>query len=402
MDALTQWFEQHQVKIVQQLDDRLGQAQETAIAIAEILAKPNGDKWVSLQAALEGWSKKLPIKQSSMLYVSLLLEIQSDLMGLMQKESSAADCFALSNDLHQLFTPIFIAAANWESEQKTLQLQIELEKVKRDKQRLEKHKADFIAVAAHELKTPLTLIEGYANMLKNDLSPEEQPRAETMLRGIISGTGRLREIIEDMITLTMIEMGVMEYNPQPLSLGSLLEILVTDVRKVAEERKISLTIDDGSFDEGQVAVDPERVYEVFVKLLENAIKYTPDGGRIVISGHSEGEYTEVRIKDSGIGIDEPDQNIIFEKFFSLGAVGLHSSSKSKFKGGGPGLGLAIARGIVEAHHGKVWAESAGHDETQLHGSTFIVRLPVAKSADSDQYNSQLPESVTMAYALGNA
>jgi signal transduction histidine kinase len=126
----------------------------------------------------------------------------------------------------------------------------------------------------------------------------------------------------------------------------------------------------------------------------------------VISGHSEGDFSDIRVKDSGIGIDENDQTIIFEKFFSLGPVGLHSSSKNKFKGGGPGLGLAIARGIVEAHHGKIWAESAGHDEIRLHGSTFIVRLPVVKPAQTeaspDQYNSQLPEPSAMAYALDSA
>jgi signal transduction histidine kinase len=113
----------------------------------------------------------------------------------------------------------------------------------------------------------------------------------------------------------------------------------------------------------------------------NAIKYTPDGGMITVSGRvvqdeTLGECVEVIVADTGIGIDEEHHELIFEKFYQTGEVRLHSSGTTKFKGGGPGLGLAIARGAVLAHGGRVWVESQGHDEKHYPGSRFYVRLPL--------------------------
>jgi signal transduction histidine kinase len=115
-------------------------------------------------------------------------------------------------------------------------------------------------------------------------------------------------------------------------------------------------------------------------VIGNAIKYTPDGGKVTVTGRNienAGQpEVEVAVKDTGIGIDPEYQKLVFEKFFQTGEVLLHSSGKTKFKGGGPGLGLAIARGIVEAHEGRIWLESQGHDETKNPGTTVFVRLPV--------------------------
>jgi signal transduction histidine kinase len=85
---------------------------------------------------------------------------------------------------------------------------------------------------------------------------------------------------------------------------------------------------------------------------------------------------EVSVKDTGIGLEPEHQELIFEKFYQVGSVALHSSNKTAFKGGGPGLGLAIARGVARAHGGKLWVESAGHDEVKFPGSTFLLQLPV--------------------------
>jgi signal transduction histidine kinase len=118
-------------------------------------------------------------------------------------------------------------------------------------------------------------------------------------------------------------------------------------------------------------------------VIVNSIKFTPDGGSINVSAQVMddprlGKCAELRVQDTGIGIDPEHHKIIFEKLFQLGTVELHSSSRTNYKGGGAGLGLAIAAGIVKALQGNIWVESSGHDEVNFPGSTFIVRLPLAK------------------------
>ena len=111
-------------------------------------------------------------------------------------------------------------------------------------------------------------------------------------------------------------------------------------------------------------------------VVSNAIKFTPDKGRITIDGRSLPGFIEITIADTGIGVSTENQIRIFEKFGQTGRVNLHSSGKTKFKGGGPGLGLPITRGIIEAHGGTIWVESPGYDEEKCPGSTFHILLPL--------------------------
>jgi signal transduction histidine kinase len=132
-------------------------------------------------------------------------------------------------------------------------------------------------------------------------------------------------------------------------------------------------------------------------LIGNAIKFTPDGGLITISGRTLEDrdddqpqlFVELLFADSGIGIDPSDQKLIFEKFYRVGAVELHSTGSTKFKGAGPGLGLPIAKGVIQAHGGKIWVESPGHDESRLPGSIFHVLLPVSSPPVSESQPSRL-------------
>jgi signal transduction histidine kinase len=122
-------------------------------------------------------------------------------------------------------------------------------------------------------------------------------------------------------------------------------------------------------------------------IIINAIKYTPDGGAITVCTRQVALENgqpgiEISVKDTGIGLDAEHHELVFEKFYQVGPSALHSSSKMAFKGGGPGLGLAIARGIVQAHHGKIWIESPGCDEVNLPGSAVYLRLPLTVQKDS--------------------
>jgi signal transduction histidine kinase len=146
-----------------------------------------------------------------------------------------------------------------------------------------------------------------------------------------------------------------------------------------EDRKIKF-VTSGLTDLPEICADKGFVYKVFYHVIGNAIKYTPDGGKVTVTGRTLQESgrpaVELVVKDTGIGIDPEYQQLVFEKFFQTGEVLLHSSGKTKFKGGGPGLGLAIARGIIEAHQGRIWLESPGQNEKTNPGTTMFVRLPV--------------------------
>ncbi|MGD2027211.1 MAG: HAMP domain-containing sensor histidine kinase [Anaerolineales bacterium] len=260
-----------------------------------------------------------------------------------------------------------------------------LEKVSNDLSQLDRSKSDFISVAAHELKTPLTLIEGYSSMLGDIVSnPTGGQDVSVLLTGIHTGIQRLGEMINDMIDISMIDNNMLALNFQPTWINRLLRGLSEELRPVLTERRLELIIHDFDGADQMFFADPERLEQAFRNLLTNAIKYTPDHGRITVDGRRLSGFLEVIVEDTGIGIAQEDQMRIFEKFSSLGDVSLHSSSKVQFKGGGPGLGLPITRGILEAHGGSLWVESDGYDEEELPGSVFHVLLPIRKEAPDDQ------------------
>jgi signal transduction histidine kinase len=262
---------------------------------------------------------------------------------------------------------------------------LELGKAKNLLERLEKSKSDFIAVAAHELKTPLTLIEGYTAMLKEAIIQVNAKASQSSmyLKGINGGTRRLREIVDDMIDVSMIDNDLLSLTFQPIWVNRLLDLVRREVADTVKERKLKFIyhpfegIDEMTFGDG------ERLLQAFRNVITNAIKYTPDGGTISIDGRLLPGFIEIIVSDTGIGIDPEDHSLIFEKFGRLGEVMLHSSGKTKFKGGGPGLGLPITKGIIEAHGGTIWVESKGHDEINCPGSTFHILLPLRKSPPDD-------------------
>jgi signal transduction histidine kinase len=261
----------------------------------------------------------------------------------------------------------------------------ELQKATDELERLDKSKSDFIAVAAHELKTPLTLIEGYASMLREMLPPALRESTFLLyIKGIDTGNHRLREIVDNMIDVSMIDNNLLSITFQPVWLDRLLHIVEQEVGEIVRNRRLMLTMHAFAGINQMTYGDGERLLQAFRHLVSNAIKYTPDGGKIDVDGRLLPGFVEVIITDNGIGIDPEDQGRIFEKFGRLGNVALHSSSKTKFKGGGPGLGLPITKGIIEAHGGAIWVESEGYDEEKCPGSTFHVLLPIRTECPDDK------------------
>jgi signal transduction histidine kinase len=150
---------------------------------------------------------------------------------------------------------------------------------------------------------------------------------------------------------------------------------------VLEERGQTVTV-TGLDTLPHVMADSTRLHQALRNVLINGIKFTPDGGRLGIEARFDkaAHKVEIAISDTGIGIDSQHHTLIFEKFYRTSELNLHSTGQTKFKGAGPGLGLPIAKGIVEAHGGRIWVESSGYDEEALPGSTFYIVLPVSTEA----------------------
>lgn len=284
----------------------------------------------------------------------------------------------MANQLLRDILPIFIHANQYE-QAKYLESQIKIiSKTQVALQQLEKSKSDFISIAAHELKTPLTLLEGYGAMLREILEQKKifDEHIFLLLEGMDSGSRRLREIINDMIDVSLIDNQILSLNFQPTWLYQLLEKIKFEFQKPVLSRNLSLEINRFSGDEILNFYDGERLFQAIANVVSNAVKYTPDGGKITIDGRKLAEFIEILIIDNGIGIDTHDHEKIFDKFEPIGEVAYHSSGKLKYKGGGPGLGLPIAKGIIEAHGGRIWVESEGYDEANFPGSTFHILLPI--------------------------
>ncbi|MFN8398652.1 MAG: HAMP domain-containing sensor histidine kinase [Anaerolineales bacterium] len=263
----------------------------------------------------------------------------------------------------------------YEMETRVAHISKELGAVQEKLQNLDQNKSKFISVAAHELKTPLTLIEGYTSMMVDLVQNSEQAVMKNYLSGVNTGIQRLRDIIDDMIDVSLIDNQLLTLNIQPMWTSHLLNLVRNEFKKPIAERRQTLNVYDFNGSELMIYGDSERLYQALQNVVSNAIKYTPDKGIITIDGRLLPGFIEITVKDTGIGISPEDQSLIFDKFGQLGRTDLHSSGKTKFKGGGPGLGLSITRGIIEAHGGTIWVESTGYDEVKLPGSIFHILLP---------------------------
>ncbi|WP_376789821.1 sensor histidine kinase [Thermoflexus sp.] len=198
---------------------------------------------------------------------------------------------------------------------------------------------------------------------------------------------RLEEIVNAMLDISQINTKTLSIYPISIQIPTLIRMAVEPLERAIAERRQQLILEPMG-DLPVIYGDLTCLVQALRHIVQNAIQFTPDGGTITIRARSvspeEGEgssaYVEIAVRDTGIGIDPEDQALIFEKFYRVGPIELHSTGSVKFKGAGPGLGLPIARGIIEAHGGRIWVESPGYDETRCPGSTFYIWLPVAPHA----------------------
>lgn len=318
----------------------------------------------------------LQIRESSLppiLNALLLTTVEVSREGLNETEA-----LELIETVLPVFTHAFEFVTNKESKLHVDQVSRDLKKAQGVLEELDKTKSDFISIAAHELKTPLTLIEGYVAMLEESLHPGRggDDQSSLLIEGIHQGTHRLHEIIDDMIDVSMIDSHLLSLAYQPVWIHRLFTLIQEELSDILRERSQTLIVKKFPGTDTPIYGDSERLYQAFRNIVLNAVKFTPDGGKITVDGRRLPGFLEITIADTGIGIEPKDHNRIFEKFGRVGNVSLHSSGKTKFKGGGPGLGLPISKGIVDAHGGAIWVESEGYDEIRCPGTTMHILLPV--------------------------
>ncbi len=227
---------------------------------------------------------------------------------------------------------------------------------------LDKLKNDFIAIASHELRTPLSVILGYATFLKEESQGEVSSHASAVLNSAL----RMRNLIEDMTNLRFLKLGETELKREHIPLAALFQAAESDVNSMAQAKGhvFEVTVPDISL---VVAVDRVKFGMALTNLLNNAIKFTPSGGRISLTYERKPTAVWIKVIDTGVGIPQDQLEQIFEEFHQ---VEDHMTRRH----GGMGLGLSIAKGLIEAHGGRIWAESEGPG----HGSTFYINLPLAR------------------------
>ncbi len=266
-------------------------------------------------------------------------------------------------------------------------------------QRLNRMKDSFLGLASHELKTPLTVILGYADLMLDEMGDQLNEEALSMLKHISDAANRLSNIVRDMVDVSRLDNKCLTLRSRKVHVNDVIRQALKEIQFffTVRQQTHQLRLAD---DLPEILCDFDRMVQVITNLVINSIKFTPNGGEITVVTHitqsfrlprvidQEEEfpfreigperypYIEILISDTGIGIDESDQIHIFDKFYEVGVFEEHFTGKVAFKGKGAGLGLTIVKGIVDMHGGEIWVESIGCDPQSCPGSTFHILLPV--------------------------
>jgi signal transduction histidine kinase len=225
---------------------------------------------------------------------------------------------------------------------------------------VEQLRRELVANVSHELKTPITALRAH---LENLLDGVEKPDPAT-IQVMLTQSDRLTRLVEQLLELSRLESGDLPLEPRSLPLSSLVTDVVSEVRVSRADREVSVD-NQVPAELTPVWADPERVHQVLFNLLDNAVRFTPPGGSVTVSAQRQNGSCEVTVADTGPGISAEHLPRLFERFYRV-------DSARSAKDGGTGIGLAIARSVVEAHGGHIRAESeVGR------GSAFTFDLPVA-------------------------
>lgn len=232
-----------------------------------------------------------------------------------------------------------------------------------DRIKLEQTKDEFVSIASHEIKTPLTTIKAFTQIIDKKLKKDgSNTELNTYLGKMNTYITRLNQIINDFLDFSKIESGKLEYYLEEIKISDLLTEVVSDMQSITETHKIILKNET----EEKILGDKNRIAQVLINLINNAIKYSPNATQVIVESINEGDKIIISVSDFGIGIPIDSQKKIFEKFFRV-------SNPKKRSIEGFGLGLYISSEIIKRHGGKIWLKSEVDK-----GSTFYISLPKIK------------------------
>lgn len=252
-----------------------------------------------------------------------------------------------------------------------IQKKEELERAYNELKELDETKTMFLSIASHQLRTPLSAMKGYLSMvLSGDYGVKIEGQIKEFLEKVYQSNERLINLVNDLLDITRLQMGKLQLNSQPVQIEEIVQSVVDEFSEQARQKNLSLVFKKPSAPLPKINVDPQKIRQVILNLIDNAIKYTKKGGITVKVQHNSSTNSEngtilITVKDTGIGLTTKDINNLFQLFE-------RSDSAVKTHAVGVGIGLYAAKEIVKAHKGKIWAESSGRDK----GSTFYVELPV--------------------------
>lgn len=237
----------------------------------------------------------------------------------------------------------------------------ELQRAYEEISRVDKMKSDFIAIASHELRTPLGVILGYAEFLKEDAQGEMSDHATMVLNSAL----KLRVLVEDMTNMNMMQMGSARLQVKPVAVQNIIQMAVDEMANTIQARAQKL-LQRLPPKPVTVMADPEKLALVLTNILNNAVRFTPEGGVIMILLSTDQGQARIEVRDNGIGVPPAELENIFKDFYQV-------EDHKRRRHGGMGLGLSIARGIVKLHKGRIWAESKGDGQ----GTSIFVQIPLS-------------------------
>ncbi len=250
--------------------------------------------------------------------------------------------------------------------------------------RVSELKSNFLSIASHELKTPLTSIKGYSDIIIDTMKGKLESGVFRMIESINRAADRLHRVVNNILDVTRIEQKRLRLKPETMDLAAVARECIEELAQFSSKRNIRFecVVEEGL---STFLGDTMRMQQVFTNLFSNALKFSPDNSvvEVRIGLHNKSEF-HIVVKDCGIGIEKAEQKKIFDPFYEVGSANRHSTDFSKFMGGGTGLGLSIVKGIVERHGGRIWVESPGPSlEVQFPGSEFHIVLPLEAKIEWD-------------------